>query len=107
QTMPLVEEALKTYNPEQVRLIAVNLEEPEEQIREVMERHELHATVALDVDGVTARRYQANAIPQLVIVDQDGNVAKLYVGGGPGTVAQMRESIDELLAPPVNDTPMQ
>lgn len=100
QSMPLVEAALAEYNPEQVQLVSVNLEERPEQIRPVMERHQLHAAVALDIDGVAARRYQANAIPQLVVIDQAGVVVRVFVGGGQSTVTQLRAALDELLKAP-------
>lgn len=96
-TMPLVEAAMLQYDPAQVQLIAVNLEEPASEIREALTLHDLHPTVALDTDGVAARRYQANAIPQLVIIDAEGKVAKLYVGGGQGVVDQLQESLNAML----------
>ena len=97
QTMPLVEEAIGEYDPERVRLVSINLEEPAEQIRSVLERHDMNVTVALDQDGVAAQRYEARAIPQLVIVGPDGVVERLFVGGGSGVVEQMKAAIDELL----------
>jgi len=52
----------------------------------------------LDTDGVAAARYEARAIPQLVIIGKDGIVEQLYVGGGPTVVNQMSESIQEMLS---------
>lgn len=100
QTMPLVERLLEEFDPSEVRLVSVNLEEPPEQIRGVLERHDLNVAVALDIDGAAARRYQANAIPQLVVVDREGKVARLYIGGGPQVVEQLRAALVELLSPP-------
>ena len=97
QTMPLVEAAIEGYDPERVRLVSINLEEPADQIRAVLERHDMNVNVALDQDGVAAQRYEARAIPQLVIVGPDGVVERLFVGGGSGVVEQMKAAIDELL----------
>jgi thiol-disulfide isomerase/thioredoxin len=97
QTMPLIEEAMAEFDPEKVRLVSVNLEEPADHVRGVLDRHGLNLTVALDIDGVAAQRYQANAIPQLVIVGPDGKVERLYVGGGSRVVEQMKAAIAELL----------
>ncbi|MCA9055830.1 MAG: TlpA family protein disulfide reductase, partial [Planctomycetaceae bacterium] len=97
QTMPLVEEAVAEFDPTQVMLVAVNLEEPAEHVQGVLQRHNMEMTVALDIDGAAARRYQANAIPQLVIVDRTGKVAKLYIGGGPQVVEQIKSTLQELL----------
>ncbi|MCC7418977.1 MAG: TlpA family protein disulfide reductase [Planctomycetaceae bacterium] len=97
RTMPLVEEAIAGYDPKRVRLVSINLEESAAQVQAALERQKLHVAVALDVDGVAARRYEANAIPQLVVVDAEGKVARLYVGGGPQVVERMKESLDQLL----------
>ncbi len=88
------------FDPEKVRLVSVNLEEPADHVRGVLDRHGLNLTVALDIDGVTAQRYQAKAIPQLVIVGPDGKVERLYVGGGSRVVEQMKAAIAELLESP-------
>ncbi len=100
QTMPLVEEAIAQFDPDQVRLVSVNLEESADQIRSALERHGLGVAVALDIDGVAAQRYQARAIPQMVIVGRGGKVERLYVGGGSKMVQLMTKSISELLESP-------
>ena len=97
QTMPLVEEAMEDFDPDEVQLVSINLQEPADQVRATMERRDLHVAVALDIDGVAAQRYQARAIPQMVIVDRDGKIARLYVGGGSKTVEEMKAAIQELL----------
>ncbi|MBA3316440.1 MAG: TlpA family protein disulfide reductase [Planctomycetaceae bacterium] len=100
QTMPLTEQAMAEFDPAAVRLVAVNLEEPVEHVRGVMERHNPRAAVALDVDvdGVAARRYRADAIPQVVVVDREGNVSRVLVGGGREAVEQLKASLNELLS---------
>jgi len=104
QTMPLVEKAMEEFDPKQVRLVAVNLEEPAKNVQAVLDRHSLKVPVALDEDGVAARKYEANAIPQTVIVDREGKVHRLYVGGGPDMVEQLSSALKALLAPP-GETP--
>jgi thiol-disulfide isomerase/thioredoxin len=97
QTMPLVEEAMKEFEGAPVRLVAVNLEEPASEVKSVLDRHKLSMTVALDQDGITARKYEANAIPQTVIVDREGKVHRLYVGGGDAMVDSLKTSLREML----------
>ncbi|MBX3439527.1 MAG: TlpA family protein disulfide reductase, partial [Planctomycetaceae bacterium] len=99
QTMPLLEDLSHEFDPEDVRFVSVNLEERPEQIQGVLERHGLDVVVALDVDGVAGRRYEANAIPQLVLIDQEGKIARLYVGGGPAVIEELKASLQELLKP--------
>ncbi len=64
-----------------------------------MERHQLHPPrVALDKDGAIAEKYQANAIPQTVIIGREGNVARLFVGGGPDLEDRLKDAIKATLS---------
>jgi len=95
QTMPEVDKIIAEFPAEQVELIAVNLEEPAERAKAAMERLQLHTKVVLDIDGVAAQRYQASAIPQTVIIDRDGKVLNVFVGGGQQFLKNFRESLDK------------
>lgn len=96
QTMPLVEEVVREFADQKVELIAVNLEEQPEKIKAMLERHKLKLPVALDRDGVIAARYAVTAIPQTVVIDRDGKVARLFVGGGKKTAEALRAVLQEL-----------
>jgi thiol-disulfide isomerase/thioredoxin len=97
QAMPQVERAVGEFKDQNVRLVAVNLQETAAQVTALLERQKLHVTVALDRDGVVADRYKAVAIPQTVIIGSDGNVARLFVGGGPHLEEQLKEAIRAVL----------
>ncbi len=97
QAMPQVERVAREFEDRNVLLVAVNLQEEPDQIKAMMERHKLHPTVALDRDGVAAARYGANAIPQTVIINREGVVARLFVGGGPHFDDQLREALQAVL----------
>ena len=97
QTMPLVEKVVHEFDDQGVQLIAVNLEEPAKAITAMLERHKLKLTVAMDIDGVAATKYQATAIPQTVIIDREGKVARLFVGGGPKLADQLRDALRDVL----------
>lgn len=104
-TMPLMEKAMEQFPSQQVELISVNLEEQPEQIRDVLQRHQLNPKVVLDIDGAVARKYQVDSIPQLFIVDREGKIARVYIGGGQNTVEQFASSLQELLdQSPVKDS---
>jgi peroxiredoxin len=98
QAMPQVERVTREFRDRDVRLVAVNLQEAPKQISAMLERHKLDLTVALDVDGVVAEKYGASAIPQTVVVDREGKVARLFVGGGPHLGDQLREALNAVLA---------
>jgi len=95
--MPIIDNVVAEFNPDQVHLVTVNLQEPADLIRETLERLELEPTVAMDVDGVAAQRYRANAIPQTVVIDREGEVRRVFVGGGSKFGQQLFEAIEEAL----------
>jgi peroxiredoxin len=100
QAMPQVEKVTGEFRDRGVQLVAVNLQEAPKDITAMLERHKLNLTVALDKDGVVAEKYKANAIPQTVIIDREGNVARLFVGGGPHLGDQLREALQATLGGP-------
>jgi len=93
QTMPLVEEVVNELGADKIHLVAVNIQETEARARAAVDRLQMTSTVLLDIDGQTAAVYMANAIPQTVIIDRQGIVTHVFVGGGPKFVAQFRQAL--------------
>jgi thiol-disulfide isomerase/thioredoxin len=98
QYMPQVEEVAREFVDQGVQLIAVNMEEQPEAIKSMLERHKMKMTVALDRDGAVAGKFSVTAIPQTVVIDREGKVARLYVGGGKGTADALRKALQDLVA---------
>lgn len=105
KTMPLVDEIVGEFPDQKVRLVAVNMEEQPTEIKSTLERHKLNVPVVLDIDGVAAARYSVTSIPQTVVIDRDGNIARLFVGGGPKLAEPLRKALAELTeaSPPAED----
>ncbi len=97
QAMPQIDRATREFADKGVKLIAVNLQETPAKIAAMLERQKLSPTVALDNDGVVAAKYAANAIPQTVIIDSEGKIARLFIGGGPHLEDQLREALKSLM----------
>lgn len=105
QTMPLVDQVVREFPDQKVRLLAVNMEEQPAEIKSTLERHQLDVPVILDRDGVAAARYSVTSIPQTVVIDREGNVVRLFIGGGPKLVEPLRQALQELTNPqPDSDT---
>lgn len=100
QTMPLVEEAVTELGSDKVQLVAVNIQEPATRVQAAVDRLQMSSTVLLDIDGQVAAAYQANAIPQTVIIDRAGNVTHVFVGGGARFVAHFKEALETVAAMP-------
>lgn len=98
--MPLVDRIVREFDGAGVQLLAVNQQETPKQINSMLERHKLDLTVALDRDGAVSQKYRAESIPQTVIIDRAGNVARVFVGIGPNSAETLREALRSVLAPP-------
>ncbi len=98
QAMPQVERATAEFKDQGVRLVAVNLQETADKVTALLDRQNLKLTVALDRDGAVAEKYKAAAIPQTVIIDRNGKVARLFVGGGPRLEEQIRQALKSVLS---------
>jgi thiol-disulfide isomerase/thioredoxin len=97
QAMPQVDKVAHEFADRGVELMAINLEEKEDRIKAALERLKLETPVAMDRDGRIAEKYGATAIPQTVIIDREGKVARLFVGGGPRFGDQLRSAIEAVL----------
>ncbi|NQV26224.1 MAG: TlpA family protein disulfide reductase [Rhodopirellula sp.] len=102
QTMPLVDGVVREFPDQKVRLLAVNMEEQPAEIKSTLERHQLKVPVILDIDGVAAARYAVTSIPQTVVIDREGNIARLFIGGGPKLAEPLRQALKELTDTPAS-----
>ena len=97
QAMPQVDKVAKEFSEQGVTLIAINLEETPDKIKNALTRLKLETAVALDTDGRIAERYGATSIPQTVIIGRDGKVARLFVGGGTRFDERLRQALKAVL----------
>lgn len=97
KTMPEIDRVVKEVGGKQVELIAVNVQESKERVATAVGRLGITATVLLDVDGEVSAQYQANAIPQTVIIDRNGTVTQLFVGGGNKFVENFEAALKKAL----------
>ncbi len=97
QALPQIDHLVGQLKNPDVLLVAVNLQETPEAIHAALKRLKLDTNVVLDQDGAVAGKYAAVAIPQTVIIDRSGRVARIFVGGGPQYVEQVQEALQKIL----------
>jgi thiol-disulfide isomerase/thioredoxin len=103
QTMPQIHAVADEFAKHGVVLVGINLEETPERVKQALQRLKLDMQVAIDRDGRVAERYGATAIPQTVIIDGEGKVARLYVGGNARFDATLRQALRSLLNLPAEE----
>ncbi len=96
-SMPLLEKLQQEY-PSDLKLLAINLEEPLDQVRDYVSRQNIRSTVLLDSEGKVGRAYGSESIPMQVIIDKKGIVRDVLVGFSPRMTDRLRGEIAKLRA---------
>jgi peroxiredoxin len=77
--LPLIAE-LTASKSDDLTVIAVNCQEPENVAASFLSRQKLRLNLALDADGAISALYNINAIPQTFMIDKDGVIRSIQVG---------------------------
>jgi thiol-disulfide isomerase/thioredoxin len=93
-TMPVLEKLQKEYTDSLV-LLAINLQEPRDQVRNYMQQQGLKSHVVLDEKGSLGEVYGTEAIPMQVLIDKEGIVRDVKTGFSPRLEQQLRQRIQQ------------
>ncbi len=96
-SMPMME-TLQLEHPNDLKLLAINLEESRDEVRDYVARQNIRATVLLDTEGKVGRIYGSESIPMQVLIDKKGIVRDVKIGFSPRLTEQFRKQIAELNA---------
>jgi thiol-disulfide isomerase/thioredoxin len=98
QAMPEVERVVDEFRGRNVQLVAVDLRESQDQIAAALPDIQTRPTIALDADGRVADLYRVTGIPQTVVIDRRGTVARCFMGAVPGLAGSLRNAVQEALS---------
>jgi thiol-disulfide isomerase/thioredoxin len=79
RAMPVLAEAYRSHDPNQVKFIGVSLDENAEQAAELKREWGIPFDVALD-NGSVARDYDVSLLPTVVVIGKDGRVRHTETG---------------------------
>jgi thiol-disulfide isomerase/thioredoxin len=94
--MPLLENLQKEY-PNDLVLLAVNLQEPIDEVRRYVDAQRIRSRVLLDQEGRVGSTYGSESIPMQVLIDQKGIVRDVQVGFSPSMGSRLRGEVQKLL----------
>ena len=94
-SMPILDKLQREFSNDMV-LLAVNLLEPRDLVREYVARQNVRSRVLLDPEGNVMRQYGSESIPMQVIIDQEGIVQLVNIGLSPRMEDQLRGEINRL-----------
>ncbi len=95
-SMPMLERLQKEF-PNDLVLLAINLQESPEEVRDYIHRQNLQSRVLLDEEGRVGRAYQSESIPMQVLIDRNGIVRDVLVGFSPRIGERLRSQVGRLL----------
>lgn len=73
-------QAFYEEQPEDVEILAVNLEESTEKAADFAKQYELTFPILMDADGTVAETYEVYTIPTTYVLNEDGTVHQKIVG---------------------------
>jgi thiol-disulfide isomerase/thioredoxin len=94
-SMPVMERIQKEY-PQDLSLLAINLQEPRDLVENYVRKQNLRSMVLLDEDGEVGRAYQSHSIPMHVLIDREGIVRHVQIGFSPRVADDLRRQIERL-----------
>ena len=94
-TMPLLERLQKEY-PNNLVLLAINLQEPKDIVRDYVRTQGINSQVLLDEEGTVGESYGTYSIPMQILIDRNGIVRHIQVGFNPRMSSELREEIEKL-----------
>jgi thiol-disulfide isomerase/thioredoxin len=94
-TMPMLDQIQDEYSGK-LSVLAINLQEPKELVRNYILEQNLHSRVLLDSEYSVGDRYGIFAIPMQFLIDQNGIVRYIMTGADP-TGRIIRGEINKLL----------
>lgn len=80
-----------------LKVWAVNSKEGEDKVKPFLEKHNLNMTIPMDTEGEFGKSYLVRGIPTTIVVGRDGNIAKVFVGFGPGQEEAIKAAVEEAL----------
>jgi thiol-disulfide isomerase/thioredoxin len=97
--LPVLAGVVKRVGPDHLQVIAINYRDEYEPFKYVVNvLKDYPITILRDANGKTARKYDVQGIPRMIIIGRDGKVAADHTGYGEGTIPELVEQLNALLA---------
>ncbi|MDR2542561.1 MAG: TlpA family protein disulfide reductase [Treponema sp.] len=97
QEMPSMEVLYQRYKEHGLEMLAVNLRENPNEVRQFIQENGYTFPVLLDLDGRVGARYGVRGIPTTLIIDRQGRIIGRLVGSIYWDTSQVFEAFEALL----------
>jgi peroxiredoxin len=96
--MPAMEQLHRTFQPQRLAILAVNLRESPDKVKAFFDQYRLSYTALLDESGSVFRDYQVMGLPTTYLIGREGTLLARGVGGRDWTQTEGKDLIRALLA---------
>ncbi len=96
-SMPHVNKIYEDNKAKGLKAFAVNIREEKDDVEAFIKENKLTIPVLLDKDGKTASAYEAQGIPETVVIGKDGIIRNVFVGAGPDSPEKLRAAVDQAM----------
>ena len=104
--LPILGKFQRAVGKDALEVIAINFKEPKADFQDVIRANgDLDLTWVHDKSGATSAQYGVTALPNMFIIDRDGNVAHVHRGYSDDSVPLFIKEITALLPPEVLKRP--
>jgi len=95
------------YRDKGLEIIGLNIgdgsgtPEPIDAIKAFVEKMKLNYTIAIAPNSTTNQFYaitKASVVPQTILVDRDGHLRGVFIGGGPNITESMKQNLEKAMA---------
>ena len=97
QEMPLLEDIYGRYEPAGFSLLAINLDEENEDALDMASALGVTFPLLFDDEKTVSRLYDIRAMPMTVLIDRDGRVRHVHQGYRPGYESRYLDEVRSLL----------
>ncbi|MCX7992687.1 MAG: TlpA family protein disulfide reductase [Fimbriimonadales bacterium] len=96
RALPHTQKLAEKYGKD-AHILAVNLKEDAEIVRNFLQQNNYTFTVPMDTDGVVATAYRVRGIPHFVLIDAQGKIQFVQVGYGPGFEKRFEAELEKAI----------
>jgi thiol-disulfide isomerase/thioredoxin len=83
RALPHTQKLAEKYGKD-AHILAINLKEDPDTVRQFMQSNNYTFTVPMDTNGSVAAEYRVRGIPHFVLIDARGKIQFVQIGYGPG-----------------------
>ncbi len=96
RALPHTQKLAEKYGKD-AHILAVNLKEDPELVRDFLQKNNYTFTVPMDTNGEVATAYRVRGIPHFVLIDAQGKVQFVQVGYGPGVEQKFESELQKAI----------